>query len=389
MGFLKKIFIYYLLLILVSGCASSLIKVNSYKDVTPHSQFGKFPIREFYYKLPISLSLTEKWEAEINGGFSNSSVTVYDSAVFVNDLSGRIYCFSIADGKTLGQLKYKGSIFTTPIIQNSLIIFAVVSDKENISTLYFYDYKEGKEISSIEIEGRVTNQLLKLDDGIILLSEMGHLYRFDFTGNLIWHYEATSFCHSSPVSNNKVIIFGNDNGEIISIDRGDVLRNNNPDSKLIFREKIGGPFFSGAIIFDNEIYIGNEDGNLYSIDLNSGNVNWSFQSGAKIKMEAVVNENEIFVGNLKGDLFKLSRLDGKQIWKVNTGGLLNITPLLTKNVVIVPDANKKIYLISVSNGEIVDSLLFDGRLKLNPVIKNNLLFVGYENGNLRAYEIFR
>ena len=156
---------------------------------------------------------------------------------------------------------------------------------------------------------------------------------------------------------------------------------------LIDKKKIGGSFFCGAVISGNEIYIGNDDGNLYSIDLDSRNINWSFQTNAKIKMEAVVNQSEIFIGNLSGDFYKLAKLDGKQIWKTETKGLLNLTSLMTSEYLILPDVNKKVYLISVATGEIVDTILFDGRVKLNPVIQNNLLFIGYENGNLRAYEI--
>ena len=387
MGLLKKILTYSLFIILAGGCNTSLIRLESYKDVDPYSQYGKSPYRDFRYEKPIGLTFTEKWEASINGGFTNSSVAVYDSSVFVNDLSGRLYSFSILNGKTLGQLKFKGSIFTTPIIENSLIIFAVARDKENISTLHYYDFNAGTELSSVEIEGRVTSQLLKLNDGIILLSETGHLYKLDYRGKIIWHYETNYFCHSSPASNNKVIVFGNDNGEIICVESEDLNRNTDFNSRLIYREKIGGPFFCGAVISDDVIYIGNNDGKLYAIDINSGIVKWSFQTNAMIKMEAVVADKEIFIGNLSGELYKLSKNDGKQIWKINTYGLLNSTPLMTPEYLILPDMNKKVYFISVDSGEIVDSLMLDGRVKLSPVIKNDLLFIGYENGNLRAYDV--
>lgn len=376
MGLLRRLSKYFIVLLFINGCASSLIKIDTLKDENPLLQYGGTSNRNFIYKQTITGTIAERWEAEINGGFSNSSVTIYDSAVFVNDLSGRIYCFSLANGKTLGQLKYKGSIFTAPVIQKSLIIFAVVSDKENISTIYFYDYKNGKELS-VEIEGRVTNQLLNVDDGIILLAETGHLYKYDYKGNLVWQYETKSFCNSSPASNNKVIVCGNDDGEIITVDIN--------NGKLIYRKKIADSFFSGAVIFEDEAFAGNDRGNLYSIDLNSGNVNWSFQTGAKIKMEAVVAEDGIFIGNLRGELYKLSR-DGKQIWNMDTKGLLNVTPILTIEYLLLPDANKKVYFISRDTGEIVNSITLDGRVKLSPVINKNLLFIGYENGNLKAYE---
>jgi outer membrane protein assembly factor BamB len=378
MGLLRRLNKYFIVFLFINGCASSLIKVDTLKDGNPVLQYGGISYRNFIYKQTVNGTITEKWEAEINGGFSNSSVTIYDSAVFVNDLSGRIYCFSLATGKTLGQLKFKGSIFTAPVIYKSLIIFVVASDQENISTFYIYDYKIGKELSSVEIKGRITNQLLQIDDGIILLAETGHLYKYDYKGNLIWQYETKSFCHSSPASNDKVIFWGNDDGEVISID--------DYNGKLFYRKKIADSFFSGAVVYDNEVFAGNDDGNLYSIDLNSGNVNWYFKTGAKIKMEAVVTEDEIFIGNLRGELYKLSR-DGKQIWKMNTEGLLNVTPILTNEYLILPDANKKVYFISRDTGEIVNSITLDGRVKLSPVINKNLLFIGYENGNLKAYDI--
>jgi outer membrane protein assembly factor BamB len=379
MGFLKKSITYFLLAILISGCAPSLIKIKHSNDEDPYFQYGKYPHREFHYKYPISTTLTEKWESSISGGFSNSSVTIYDSAVFINDLSGRIYCFSLPSGKKLGQLKFKGSVFTTPIFHNFLIIFAVVSDNENLSTLYYYDTEKGKEIFSFEIAGRVTNQLLKTDEGIIVLSENGYLFLLDFMGTQIWQYDANSLCLSSPASNGEVVAFGNDAGEIICV--------NALNGSLIFRKKIADSFLNGAVINGRELYFGSDDGKLYSVDLESGNINWLFQTNSKIKMEAVVTEKEVFIGNLKGEFYKLSRSDGTQIWKLNTKGLLNITPLLSENLVILPDANKQVQFILRDDGSIVSSISLEGRLKLSPVIKNNLLFLGYENGNLIAYEL--
>jgi len=381
MGLLKSKFICFLFLIFLSGCARSVIKLSNYEDENPYSQYGMTSQRKFYYQYPISKNLTEKWESGINGGFSNSSVVMYDSAVFINDLSGRIYCFSIINGKTLGQLKYKGSIFTTPILHNSILIFVISNDNVNTSTLVFYDFNLGQEVSSIEIYGRFTVEMLKVDDGIILISETGHVQKYDFSAKLIWDAETKSFVHSSPASDNKYLVFGNDDGEIVCIDSF--------DGTLVYRKKIGASFFCGTVISGNEIFIGNDNGKLYSIDLRSGNINWSFQTSGKIMMEAVVDTFNVVIGNLKGELFQIRKSDGEQMWKTETNGLLNSTPLLTPEYLILPDANKKLHLISADKGEMLDSILFDGRVKLSPVIKNNILFIGYENGNLKAYEFTR
>lgn len=377
MGFLKKALAYLIILVFTGGCAPSIIKLETFKDETPISQYGQSARREFYVDKKVNVQLTEKWEAEINGGFSNSSVTVYDSAVFINDLSGRIYCFSIKNGKTLGHLKYKGSISSTPIVNNKTLIFVLTEINENSSTLYYYDFNSGKEIADDEIEGRYLTELLKLSDGVVLISETGLALKYDFSGKKIWGNSTGQFVHSTPASDGKVIVFGNDAGEIIAL--------NSNDGGLIYKKKIGNTFSSGAVIFNNNILIGDDEGLFYSVDLNNGDVVWKIRTGSKIKMEAAANENEIFIGNLKGNLYKLSS-DGKQIWEKETKGLLNITPLLTNNLLILPDANKKIHFINRETGNIIHTIQLEGRVKLCPVIKNNILQIGYENGNLTAYE---
>ena len=95
MGLLKyKIFI-LLVIVLISGCARSVIKYATKLDENPYKMYGKNPSRAFFSAESISDSLILKWETEANGSFPNSSVSVYDDLVFINDLSGRIFCYQI------------------------------------------------------------------------------------------------------------------------------------------------------------------------------------------------------------------------------------------------------------------------------------------------------
>ena len=95
MGLLKyKIFL-LILLLLISGCARSVIKYATGLDEDPYRMYGKNPSRDFYSPENISDSLVLKWESEANGSFPNSSVSVYDDLVFINDLSGRIFAIRL------------------------------------------------------------------------------------------------------------------------------------------------------------------------------------------------------------------------------------------------------------------------------------------------------
>jgi hypothetical protein len=141
MGLLKFKILYPIILLFIAGCARSVIKYASTLDEDPYQMFGKTPSREFYLPVEISDSLVLKWESDMYGSFPNSSVSIYNGLVFINDLAGRIFCYNFESGKQIGKLKYSsGSVFSTPIPLRNKVIFPVAEEKENIYELVIYDY---------------------------------------------------------------------------------------------------------------------------------------------------------------------------------------------------------------------------------------------------------
>ncbi|RKY94467.1 MAG: hypothetical protein DRQ01_02270 [Ignavibacteriae bacterium] len=379
MGFLKtKLIIVTISLIMLFGCAKSIIKIAAKKDDSPFRMFGKVPSREFYVPVNVSDSLNLVWENSVNGSFTNSSVSIYDDLVFVNDLSGRVYCFRFDDGKQLGKVKYKGAVYSTPIPFNNLLIFPVAIEKENLTELVYYDYSAGKEIAIIELPGRVLTEMIAVDDGVIFNTEIGAVFKYDLHGNKVWEMHTRVPTRSSPSMKNNLFIFGNDKGEIISLD------NSTGDS--VYVSNIGGSFYSGSTIVDDIIYIGNNNGKLYALNLDDGKVIWEFDSEARILMTPAADEENIVFGNLAGDLFSLNRTDGTLNWKTKFRGVLNATPMLTKNMIIVPEVFFSFHLVDKKDGSIIKDFYLDGRAKYSPVYYKGILFIGYDNGNLSAYE---
>jgi outer membrane protein assembly factor BamB len=379
MGFLKYgLYIFYFLLLLSAGCATSLIQTTAHRDDNAYTAFGKNPAREFYINKSISDSLSLKWENNANGGFSSSSVTVYDSLVFINDLSGRIYCFNFATGKKVGQLKNEGAIFSSPYIYKFYLIYADAIDDENVTHLRYYDFVMGDMKYDAEVDGRCLTEILGTPEAIIFNTEDGNVYKYDMFGKEVWKTATNSSVHSSPSMNEGIIVFGNDDGELIGI-RSD-------DGKILYRKKIGESFFCGTAVSGDTIYVGNDDGNLYAVELKTGKVIWQFESGARILMTPSVTTSEIYFGNLEGNLYCLNKSTGNLRWKTLTGGVLKATPYAAENFLVVPDLNKKFYFVNRSNGEITRSYLVDGRNKLSPVIFRNTLFIGFDRGVLQAYE---
>jgi len=341
--------------------------------------FGKTPQRTFYSPIEINSNLKLKWENDTKGAFPNSSVTISDSIVFVNDLYGRVYAFNFSNGKKYGEIKNKGAVYTTPVVSGLWIVFVVSQEEDNMSNFIMYDFTNAKPFRDVEIKGRVQTEILKLSDGFVVATVDGDVIKYNNFGIFLWKTSTEAQIRSNPSFKNKKIIFGNDNGELLAL--------NSDNGKIIYRKKIGGKFRSGSTINKEKVFMGNTNGYLYCLDIDSGNIIWKFNSGANILMTPVFDDSNIYFGNLAGKYFAVDKKNGKKIWEIKTDGLFNTTPFLTKNILIAPDFNKKILLINKLNGVIQNSLKVRGRTKLSPVIYKNTLFIGYDRGKLEAYEI--
>ena len=379
MGLLKIKILSLAALLLISGCARSVIKYSTKSDENPYQMFGKIPSREFYMPITVSDSVLLKWESESFGSFPNSSISVYDDLVFINDLAGRIFCFRIESGKKIGSLKYsRGSVFSTPVPLRTKIIFPVALEKDNLTELIIYDYSQGKEMEDIELPGRVLTQMIVLGDDVLFTSEVGIAYRFSSSGKKLWETHTRVPTRSSPIIANDLFIFGNDKGEIIALDAS--------SGDSVYVQNIGGNFFSGLASSNNFIYAGNDNGFVYALDVVSGKIIWQFDTGAKIKMEPAFDEQYLFIGNLNGNFFSLNKFTGDENWRKDFVGILNATPLITENRIILPNVLFKIQILNKESGNEVKSIPLEGRSKLSPVIHKNLLFIGFDDGVLRAYE---
>lgn len=379
MGLLKYKILFLALPLLLAGCARSVIKYAAVIDEDPYQMFGKSPSREFYLPIDISDSLILKWESEMYGSFPNSSVSVYENLVFINDLAGRIFCYQIDDGKQIGKLKYSsGSVYSTPIPYRNKLIFPVALEKENLTELVIYDYQEGKEDKNIEIPGRVLTQMITFEDEILFTTEIGAAFRYTNTGRKLWETHTRKPTRSSPALIDNLFIFGNDDGEIIAL--------NALTGDSVYVKKIGGAFYSGLTISENTIYAGNNNGFVYALTVNTGEVIWEIDTGERIIMNPVVDEENVYVGNLGGSFYSFNKFNGKENWKSSFTGILNTTPLITNNRIILPNVLFEIHILDKQNGKEIKTIPLEGRAKLSPVIHNNLLFIGFDDGIIRVYE---
>ena len=317
----------------------------------------------------------------IHCGLTNSTVTIYNSYVFINDLSGWVTCLDLNTGKQLGQLKDKGSIFSSPVIENNVLIYPVSLNNENYSLVNYYNFRSGEPIFSIKIRDKLLSELIQTKDGIIFNTAGGKVFKYNYNGSKVWEYDAKVSMHCSPAMKDNTVITGDDKGEVIAL--------NAYNGNQIFKKNLGYIFTNNVSISDSTAFLGDKDGVFFAVDIRTGNVKWKVETGSEIISTPVFNDENVFIGNLGGKFLALNKTSGKIIWQSELNGVINATPLLTKNYLIVPNLVGELDFVEPASGKITKRFVLPSHVRLSPLYFKNTLFIGYDNGILGAYEIVK
>lgn len=363
--------------IFLSGCAASGIK-NAYDHSKSTAvQFGINESRDFFIDSLIPDTFTARWRSETNGNLGFNSVVTTEKAVFVSDLSGRIYSFNRQTGKRIGYLRYKGSIQCAPLIYKNIVIFPLVKLNQNQTLLIFYDYDKGTELYKIEIEGKVLSVPVLADDMVFCLTTEGSVIKTNFRGDIIWTKKLKLRNNSNLFLEKNYLLFGTDSGELIYF--------NYKTGETELKISLSGSPLGNLSVKDGAIITSDYTGTVYVVK--DEILQWTFNSGGRIDSYISSDLKRVYFGTLNGDIFCLDLLTGKLLWQHNYGGVINAAPLVTGNFLLYPNLDRKIFIVEKNSGQVIKVLNFDGRVRLTPVIDNGQLFVGYDNYFLEAYDL--
>ena len=111
------------------------------------------------------------------------------------------------------------------------------------------------------------------------------------------------------------IIFSDDNGTIFNIDKGGRINWKKNIYKNIYKKINKNLVFS---IYKNNVYIADNVGFIYAIDLTNGKLVWIKNYGASIKSNIKIFHDQIFLIDHNNKIFCLNVKDGSLIWNIHS-----------------------------------------------------------------------
>ncbi len=176
---------------------------------------------------------------------------------------------------------------------------------------------------------------------------------------------------------------------------GQIKLFNTIDGEEIWSNRIEYPILSPPLIYRGYIYFISADNRIFSINLNDGNINWSFQTISETKKNLftsspVAFENTIIAPFSNGELVAFIHDTGQPVWSENVSKISMVSNFDIKDISASPVIDREtIYSLS-SNGKLVSVNALNGQRNWGidlsgyrtPLVSGNQIYVIDEDGKL-------
>ncbi len=195
---------------------------------------------------------------------------------------------------------------------------------------------------------------------------------------------------SSPAVWNGAVYFGSSDGNVYSV--------NAETGALNWRFKTGEVVHASPAIADGTVFVGSWDSYFYAIDAATGHEKWKFKTGddpdthnqVGIQSSAAVVDGVVYFGCRDSHLYALDAATGVKKWDYPTSGSWVVaSPAVTDGVVYFPTSDSStLFAVDARTGKSLRSLSFNKwYLFSSPAIAGNMIYLGTTQGKLAAVEL--
>ena len=251
----------------------------------------------------------------------------------------------------------------------------------------FLKKKIGKNKFSLS---KTTASPLIYKDNIFLSDNKGTIFNIDAFGKVNWKKNIYRKIYKKIYKNLTFSIYKNN--IYVADNIGFIYAIALDSGKLIWIKNHGVPFKSKIKIFDNKIFLMNQDNKLLSFSAKDGSVIWNFTSlSSFIKSQnflslALSKQGDVIAITSLGDLLKINSINGNIDWSLNTLGsmLPDVTDFFESSDIVIANENiifstqSSIFSYDLNNGYI--NWKNDVSSIGTPIVDGRNIFFVTENG---------
>jgi len=230
--------------------------------------------------------------------------------------------------------------------------------------------------SGIKIWNKTINvfngeKYINVDDEILVIGWENKTSAFDKeTGELLWDNEKVRYISSQPVFLKDKIIIGNRNGYVFSMDK--------ETGKMDWYKKFS-PQNTYLATDGKNIFITNSD-KCYCFDPINGEIIWDFETDGLIVSSAKIVKNTVYFGSCDTKIYALDKKTGDLKWEQQTGWGIYTTPAFSSGTLYVTSMDHNLYALDGKTGEILWSFTGKAAIHSPPTVYGESVFFGCDDG---------
>jgi outer membrane protein assembly factor BamB len=147
-----------------------------------------------------------------------------------------------------------------------------------------------------------------------------------------------------------------------------------------------GQFVEGGAIGDGTFVIGSSDGNIYALDLDTGDLKWEFETGHRVWATPLIDGDTVYIGSMDRHLYALRVSDGEEVWSFHAPGAFASEPVLDDGTLYIGAFDDKLYAIDAATG--IQRWQFSGENWFwgEVALHDGMVFAADVNGNVYAVD---
>ncbi len=234
---------------------------------------------------------------------------------------------------------------------------------------------------------------LTLVDDTVYAANLEQLQAFNAdSGNVLWSYppepDPQIGFYAAPVideARNLLLAAGFNSRIVYALRLGDTPEQQ--PALLWTFEEAKGQYVGSGIIYEDLFLIGNGDGQLYALALESGELVWTFDVPTdRIWAKPVVAGDTVYVASLDHNLYAVDPADGTLVWQRTLKGAVAGTPVVVNDALWVGDFGNMFHQIDPATGEVRWSYEGQNWFWSSPVAQGTTVFVADVAGMVYALD---
>jgi outer membrane protein assembly factor BamB len=253
---------------------------------------------------------SQLWRIDLKNGVEGGAQAVGDKLYFGSS-NGQFYCVSLKDGKTLWTIPVRAETLAQPTVEAGVVYFESGAD-----VIYAVDAETGKQL---------------------------WLYNRQVTGSL--SIRATT----RPVIAGDTLLAGFSDGFLVALRKR--------DGGLLWERKLGrGTRFkdvdASPVVDGTTVYASSFDAALYSLNLESGEVNWTLDEGAYVPVTLGTEHlaDRLFYATANGKIVAVDKHTGKALMTIPLKHGIATQVSLYKNLLVYGESEGSLVIADAQSG---------------------------------------